>query len=39
MADNPILSKFRHPDEAAEKILSRIRELRDADVALADNGE
>ncbi len=39
MADNPIPSKFRHPDEAAEKILSRIRELRDADVALADNGE
>jgi adenylate cyclase len=32
------LRKFRHADEAVEKILGRIRELRDADVALADNG-
>jgi hypothetical protein len=30
---------FRHPDEAAEKVFGRIRELRDADVALRDNGE
>ncbi len=38
MADNPLLSKFRHPEEAAEKVLNPIRELRDADAALADDG-
>jgi hypothetical protein len=32
------LSRFRHRVEAAEEIRSRIRRLRDADVALADNG-
>jgi hypothetical protein len=36
--DNSSMSRFRHPEEAAEKVLSRIRELRDADAALADNG-
>ncbi len=32
------LSRFRHPEEAAEKVLDRLRELRHADAALADDG-
>jgi tetratricopeptide (TPR) repeat protein len=33
-----LLSRFREPEEAEEYVLSRIRELRDVDAALADDG-
>ena len=36
---NAPLRWFRHPQEAEEKIRSRIRELRDANATLADHGE
>ena len=36
MADSP-LSRFRHPEEAAEQVLGRIRELRAIDAAISVN--